>query len=199
MFHSQGQKSTDPRQRCDAGPERALALETKHLWEHTRNPEAFGNTPLEPAEMAVRAGLLRPASGPCRRPESGRRRARRAPAPRRRPAPAACRGPRRATAAPCRSWCTGRAARPARTAAPRGSSRRRPPASRPGRDATSIAPTSTSLPASSADQLDRHVRVRALERHLVDRRPRRAAGTSARTAATREPSVFFQSMLALMP
>ena len=75
----------------------------------------------------------------------------------------------RGASAPCRSSCRRSAGPSARTAAPCRSSRPPPRRSRPRRDATSITPTITSLPSSSADQVGRHVRVEALERHLVDR------------------------------
>ena len=132
--------------------------------EHTRSERrAFGNTRDRVGELdcALRQTARSPRASSAPRP-----------APRRRPAPGACRGRPPGPAAPSRSWCTGRAARPGRSAAPRGCVAATSSGVSIRSVATSIAPTSTSLPSSSADQLDRHVRVRAFERHLVDRRAR---------------------------
>ena len=65
--------------------------------------------------------------------------------------------------------------------------------------ATSITPTSTSLPFEQPQQLDRHVRVDALERHLVDAGSCASAGKISSYWRHSSPSVFFQSMLAWMP
>src|SRR5258706_11352480 len=114
MFHSQGQKSTGTATGWVApwsASERALVLETKHLWEHTlispvwKYPVTARGKPFLASAANVRAG----------------------PARRRPPATATWHGRRRGRGAPCRSWCKGKAARRARISAPLGGSRRRPP------------------------------------------------------------------------
>ena len=121
----------------------------------------------------------------------------RAPARRLRQAPPAW-SPACGRAAPCRNWCTERAARAAHSAARR--DRRRDVLRR------------LDLVGRDVDRADQHVLAVEQRRSArsaranwrIRARPGRsgsppAAETSARIGATRAPSVFFQSMLALMP